>query len=141
MHLIIIIFTFSSRIIAFTSDDLYSWRGYFFAGLIFVVDCFGKICNNNILYYEGATSVQFQVALMGSLFRKVRYDEELSLTSANILNYLVHKSWTPNNWLSVSSVTGKLKGKCSFHPGNKYLLSNQRYRNGTRPTPSLKLQV
>ncbi|KAG8177687.1 hypothetical protein JTE90_018994, partial [Oedothorax gibbosus] len=58
------------RIIYFISDDYYAWRGYFYAGLMFGVDCLGKIMSNNLVYCNGVSSIQFQVAVMGALFRK-----------------------------------------------------------------------
>ncbi|KAG8182127.1 hypothetical protein JTE90_002621 [Oedothorax gibbosus] len=79
------------RIIDFSSNDLYSWRGYFYVGLLFVVDCLGKIINNNLLYYEGATCVQFQVAIMGTIFRKnlqVAMSARKDFPSGNLMNLL-----------------------------------------------------
>ncbi|CAL1293325.1 unnamed protein product [Larinioides sclopetarius] len=58
------------RIIDFTTDDFYSWRGHFYAVLIFLVDFAGKMLSNNSLHFMFFSGIQFQSALMGAIFRK-----------------------------------------------------------------------
>ncbi|KAG8182125.1 hypothetical protein JTE90_002619 [Oedothorax gibbosus] len=58
------------RIIDFTSDDYYEWRGYFFVALIFLIDFIGKIVENNLNHFQSLSGIQFQSALMGCIFRK-----------------------------------------------------------------------
>ncbi|XP_055943743.1 multidrug resistance-associated protein 1-like [Argiope bruennichi] len=58
------------RIIDFTNDDYYSWRGPFFAVLILLVDFVGKMLTNNSVHLMAISSIQLQSALMGAIFRK-----------------------------------------------------------------------
>ncbi|KAG8182128.1 hypothetical protein JTE90_002622 [Oedothorax gibbosus] len=95
------------RIIDFSSNDLYSWRGYLYVGLIFVVDCSGKIIVNNLVYYQGSTSLQFQVALMGTLFRKnlqVATSVRKDFPSGNLMN-LLSVDIQRIHWLTVQAAT------------------------------------
>ncbi|KAF8778438.1 Multidrug resistance-associated protein 1 like [Argiope bruennichi] len=64
------------RIIDFATDDFYSWRGFFFAFLIFFIDFVGKILSNTSVHLMSISGIQFQSALMGAIFRK-------NLTMAN----------------------------------------------------------
>ncbi|GBO28660.1 Multidrug resistance-associated protein 1, partial [Araneus ventricosus] len=58
------------RIIHFTSDDHYAWRGYLYAVLIFLTDFIGKLLSNNAVHLMILSGIQFQSSLMGALFRK-----------------------------------------------------------------------
>ncbi|GBN94596.1 Multidrug resistance-associated protein 1, partial [Araneus ventricosus] len=58
------------RIIHFTSDDHYAWRGYLYAVLIFLTDFIGKLLSNNAVHVMILSGIQFQSSLMGALFRK-----------------------------------------------------------------------
>lgn len=61
----------SSRIIDFTTDDFYSWRGSFYAVLLFLASFSEKLISNNAAHLLCITFIQFQSALMGAIFRKV----------------------------------------------------------------------
>ncbi|GFY18827.1 multidrug resistance-associated protein 1, partial [Trichonephila clavipes] len=58
------------RIIDFSKNDFYSWRGHFYAVLIFLTDFVGKITLNHNVHLMSLSSIQLQSALMGALFRK-----------------------------------------------------------------------
>ncbi|CAL1293333.1 unnamed protein product [Larinioides sclopetarius] len=58
------------RIIGFTTDDQFVWRGYLYAVLIFLTDFVGKMLSNNAVHLMILSGIQFQSSLMGALFRK-----------------------------------------------------------------------
>ncbi|GBN46101.1 Multidrug resistance-associated protein 1, partial [Araneus ventricosus] len=84
------------RIIDFATDDFYSWRGTFYAVLLFLVDFVGKTLSNNSVHLMSISSIQFQSALMGAIFRK-------NLSMANS----ARKDYNSGNLMSLLTVDVK----------------------------------
>ncbi|GBN44248.1 Multidrug resistance-associated protein 1 [Araneus ventricosus] len=84
------------RIIDFATDDFYSWRGIFYAVLLFLVDFVGKTLSNNSVHLMSISSIQFQSALMGAIFRK-------NLSMANS----ARKDYNSGNLMSLLTVDVK----------------------------------
>ncbi|GIY00679.1 multidrug resistance-associated protein 1 [Caerostris extrusa] len=61
------------RIIEFTIDDFYSWRGYFYASLIFLTDLVGRIVCNYGDYLTYVSGIKIESSIMGTIYRKNLY--------------------------------------------------------------------
>ncbi|GIY00690.1 multidrug resistance-associated protein 1 [Caerostris extrusa] len=61
------------RIIDFTIHDFYSWRGYFYASLIFLIDLFSRTIVNYSDFLIYVCGIQIESSLMGTVYRKNLY--------------------------------------------------------------------